>query len=93
MTVLRMLIGSRSQVGFGPSATKSVIYSRHSKGAAAACARKHGLAQRQYRLSHGKLGVEVVTDPDLHKALLLMRAAGIRVTVCILTMTGTSRGT
>lgn len=35
------------------------------------------LAQRQYRLSHGKRGTEIVTDPDLHKALLLMRAAGI----------------
>jgi hypothetical protein len=35
------------------------------------------LAQRQYRLSHGKLGAEVATDSDLHKALLLMRAAGI----------------
>ena len=35
------------------------------------------LAQRQYRLSHGQSGTEIVTDPDLHKALLLMRAAGI----------------
>ena len=35
------------------------------------------LAQREYRLSHGQSGTEIVTDPDLHKALLLMRAAGI----------------
>jgi len=35
------------------------------------------LLQRQYRLTHGKLGAEIVTDPDLHGALLLMRAAGI----------------
>lgn len=35
------------------------------------------VAQRQYRLSHGKWGTEIVTDPDLHKALLLMRAAGV----------------
>ena len=35
------------------------------------------LAQRQYRLSHGKWGMEILTDPDLHKALLLVRAAGI----------------
>jgi hypothetical protein len=35
------------------------------------------LAQRQYRLSHGNSGTEIVTDPDLHEALLTMRAAGI----------------
>lgn len=35
------------------------------------------LMQRQYRLSHGKLGAEIVTDSDLHEALLLMRAAGV----------------
>ena len=35
------------------------------------------LAQRQYRLSHGKWGTENNTDPDHHKALLLVRAAGI----------------
>ena len=35
------------------------------------------LLQRQYRLTHGKLGAEIVTDPDLHEALLLMRTAGI----------------
>ena len=35
------------------------------------------LLQRQYRLSHGQLGTEIVTDPDLHEALLLMRSAGI----------------
>jgi hypothetical protein len=35
------------------------------------------LLQRQYRLSHGKGGTEIVTDPDLHKAMLLMRAACI----------------
>lgn len=33
--------------------------------------------QRQYRLSHGKLGIEIVTDPGLHEAMLLMRAPGI----------------
>ena len=35
------------------------------------------LAQREYRLSHAKSGTEIVTNPELHKALLLMRAAGI----------------
>ena len=35
------------------------------------------LAQREYRLSHGKSGTEIVTDPDLHKALPAMRVAGI----------------
>jgi hypothetical protein len=35
------------------------------------------LLQRQYRLTHGKLGAEIVADTDLHEALLLMRAAGI----------------
>lgn len=35
------------------------------------------LLQREYRPSHGALGTEVVADPGLHEALLLMRAAGI----------------
>jgi hypothetical protein len=35
------------------------------------------LLQRQYRLTSGKLGAEIVTDPALHEAMHLMRAAGI----------------
>ena len=34
-------------------------------------------AKLQSRLRHGKSGTEIVTDPELHKALILMRAAGI----------------
>ena len=47
------------------------------KGCSSSLCKRAWLAQRQYRLSHGKLGTQIVTDPDLHEALLLMRAAGI----------------
>ena len=47
------------------------------KGCSSSLCQRAWLAQRQYRLSHGKLGTEIVTDPGLHEAMLLMRAAGI----------------
>jgi len=47
------------------------------RGCSSSLCNRAWLAQRQYRLSHGKSGTEIVTDPELHKALILMRAAGI----------------
>ena len=42
------------------------------------CLLRHsGDRNRQSRVTVGKLGTEIVTDPGLHEAMVLMRAAGI----------------
>jgi hypothetical protein len=59
-------------------------------GAMCACV---WLLQRQYRLTHGKLGAEIVTDPDFHEPLWLVRAQASLQIGCIPKTIGSFPGT